>query len=288
MSLTSTPTDTWGTFLEPASELREAADLQATLNVRTYSGHRARFTEFRGQNRIFDAIVRRIADTKIPCEDQCSAKHYADVFDVVRAHYGRANRIVEVGVYLGGATQLFAGCLIPMDMTLDLVDVNASFLQFAAERARRTFPESADRVRMFHGDLPTYVDRVLLADTKARSLVHHDGSHDFTQVVKDLSALSFVKERLLGVMLQDTHLRGTIEWCNFVDAAIYAVFGFDVNLVPMGSAYPAGHELTNPNQYQGNYFMPGAAEGAFVSMESNTFKYPHPSLKLEDFLPKRA
>jgi hypothetical protein len=174
-----------------------------------------------------------------------------------------------------------------MDVSLDLVDPNAGFLRFTHERIRRTFPEAAGRVRLFRGDLPTYVHRVLRREA-CSALVHHDGSHDFTQVVKDLAALSFERAKVRGVMLQDTHLRGKIQYCNFVDAAIYAVFGFDVQCIPMGTSYPAGSSQTEPNPWQGNYFLPDTAEGTYVSLDANAFRYPHPTMALEEFLPPQS
>lgn len=283
----SSPNAVWGTFLEPDPELHGVADLARHLNVTLYSGQRAALGTFRGANRILDHIVEGLAAVSLACEDQCSARYYVDAFECVRAHFGRVSRIVEVGVYTGGASTMFAGCSGPMDLELDLVDVNPRFLRFTHERIRRTFPEAAGRVRLFLGDLPTYVQQVLLGDPAAMALVHHDGSHHFEQVVKDLSALSFVRDRVRGLMIQDTHLRGRIDLASFVDAAVYAVFGFDVHCKPLGMRYPPGHPNLEPNAYQGNYFLADTAEGMFVPFEGNEFKYPHPSMKLEAFLPKR-
>ncbi len=285
---TPAPPATWGTFLEPDAALRDLADPASHLNVTIHSGIRASLASLRVGNRVFESIARRIRDTPIACEDQCSAKYYFDAFEVVRAHFGRVNRIVEVGVYMGGASTVFAGCAGPMDLGLDLVDVNERFLRFTHERIRRTFPEAMERVRLFHGDLPTYVHRVLAAEPDAAALVHHDGSHRFDQVVKDLASLSFVRDRLRGILIQDTHLRGRVEFMNFVDAAVYAVFGFDVRCTPIGTSYPPGHPNLEPNRYQGNYFLPDTAEGMFVPIEGNTFRYPHPSIPLEALLPERG
>ncbi len=274
-------------FVEPSHELESVEDLAGHLKIPIYSGHRARYKPFLGRNRVFDAIARRIQDTRIACEDQCSPKHYADLFEILRAHFGRVDRVVEVGVFQGGASVLLAGAAQAMDFRLDLVDLNLRFLQFAHERVRRTFPEAVGRVRLFHGDLPTYVHRVLREEA-AQAIVHHDGAHHFTQVVKDLASLSYVQDKVIGVALQDTHLRGHIRECNFVDAAMYAVFGFDVALQPLGTSHVEGSEQCAPNRWQGNYFLPGAAEGAWVPFEGNRFRYPHPSMPIEDFLPNVA
>lgn len=176
-----------------------------------------------------------------------------------------------------------------MDVELDLVDINQTYLQFAYERLRRIFPHAASKVRMFYGDLPTYVQNVLLAEEGVRTLVHHDGAHDFCQVVKDLSALYFVRDRVHGLAIQDTHLRcSNVEFFNFVDAAVYAVFGVDVRYDPLGTVYEPDSPLLNPNQYFGNYFMAGQPEGMYISFAQNEFRYPHPTMALESFLPAQA
>lgn len=278
----------WGTFIEPAPDLEDVKDPAERLGIKLHTRHRSNFEGVRGRNRILDAIADRMREVRLASDDQCSKLHYADVFECVRAHYGRIHRVIEVGVFTGGCSTLLAGSMIPFDFGLDLVDPNRRFLQFTHERIRRTFPEAIGRVRLFLGDLPTYVHRVLMEEPGGASLVHHDGSHDFTQVVKDLSALSFVRNQVLGLMIQDTHLRGRIEHCNFVDAAVYAVFGFNVTCQPMGSSYPEGHPNLEPNPYQGNYFLPNTREGMFIPFEGNTFLYPHPSMPIEAFLPKRG
>ena len=277
-----------GSFLQPSSELEHVEDLALELGLTIYSGYRAPIENFRGENRIFDAIIDGMRATTLRCEDQCSPQHYFDLFEVVRAHVGRIDRLVEVGVFMGGSASILAGCLTAMDLTLDLVDISPKYLLFTYERIRRTFPEAAKRVRLFQGDLPTYVHDVLIHESATSALVHHDGAHDFNQVVKDLSSLYFVRDKVKSLAIQDTHLRGKIDMFNFVDAALYAVFGFEVACQPLGIRYPEGHMAVEPNQYQGNYFLPGAAEGACISFAANTFKYPHRSMKLEEFLPRRS
>lgn len=126
-----------------------------------------------------------------------------------------------------------------MGLELDLVDANTAYLQFTHERLRRIFPRAMTRVRMFHGDLPTYVANVLSAEHGTRALVHHDGAHGFDQVVKDLSSLFFVRDRVHGLAIQATHLRGDIRYLNFVDAAVYAMFGVGVKYEPLGANFPA-------------------------------------------------
>ncbi|MFD0901025.1 class I SAM-dependent methyltransferase [Actinomadura sediminis] len=279
--------DTWGTFLEPDASIADLENPHEVLGIPILSGHHADLKAFAGYNTVFDRIADRVAGVNLAYEDQCSANHYFDVFTRIERDHEQANRIVEVGVFMGGSSTVFAGCVEPMGFELDLVDVNPVYLQFAYERIRRTFPGATPRVRMFYGDLPTYVQKVLVPETSARAIVHHDGAHDFNQVVKDISSLYFVRDRVHSLAIQDTHLRGLIEHFNFVDAAVYAMFGVDVKYEPVGARYEEGSSVTNPNQWNGNYFLAGMSEGMYIPFEGVQWKYPHPSMDLENFLPEK-
>jgi hypothetical protein len=190
-----------------------------------------------------------------------------------------------VGVYLGGASCVLAGSLVPLNKTLDLIDVNKHYLRFTYERIRRIFPEAASRVRMFFGDLPTYVKNVMTQTGNTRHLIQHDGSHCFNEVIKDLCSLYFVKDKINGVMIQDTHLRSAnINLYTFVDAAVYTVFGFAMKFHEIGAKYK---DQTTPAYQFVTYFMSNYPEGMYIPFTLNTFRYPHPIMKLEDFLPRQ-
>lgn len=280
--------DTWGTFAEPDPALENVADLHEALGIPISSGYRADRQTFAGQSTIFDRLTARIEASDLAYEDQCSGQHYFDVFTRVERTHRELTRIVDVGVFMGGTSSVFAGCVEPMGLELDLVDVNLTFLRFTYERLRRIFPNAMGRVRMFHGDLPTYVQRVLSDEPQTRAFVHHDGSHDFNQVVRDLSALYYVRDQVHGLAIQDTHLRGSIGYCNFVDAAVHAMFGVDVKHEPIGTTFPDGSPVTEPNQWNGNYFLAGQPEGMYIPFSGLQWKYPHPSMELEAFLPVKA
>jgi hypothetical protein len=206
----------------------------------------------------------------------------------LRDFNGEFERVVEVGVFMGGSSTFLAGCMQPFAFDLDMVDISIPYLQFAYERVRRMYPEEARRIRLFHGDVPSYVRQVMMNEASRRTILHHDGAHRFDQVVKDMASLSFVRSSLTAIIVQDTHLRGTINHMNFVDLALYAVFGTDLKFAPIGITYDANSPLTAPNQYQGNYFMPDAPEGLVLPMALNEFRYPHPDLSINDFLPQEA
>lgn len=276
-------------LIEPRAALADlpAEEVHKALNISIRGGHRASFDSFRGRNSVFDGIAAQAGTFSVGYEDQCSAQYYFDLFDCLRSNYGEINRVVEVGVFMGGASVILAGCAEKLDLGLDLVDVNASFLLFSYERIRRTFPEQAKRVRLFLGDLPSYVHDVLLSEPDVQAMVQHDGSHEFNQVVRDLGSLYYAQSSIRGLAIQDTHLRGLPHQLNFVDAAVCAVFGFDAVFAPLGTTYSEYDEVvTSPNRFEGNYFVPGRPEGMYLSLAANKFHYPHPAIPLESFLPK--
>ena len=280
--------ESWGTFLEPDPALQDVENPHESLGIVIQGGHQADLSVFGGRNAVFDRIAARVKDVGLAYEDQCSAQHYFDVFGCVEHEHGALTRLVDVGVFMGGSASVLAGCVEPMGLELDLVDANPVYLRFAYERVRRTYPRAMARVRMFHGDLPTYAATVLRAEPGTRALVHHDGAHDFNQVVKDLSALYFVRDRVHGVALQDTHLRGSIGYFNFVDAAVYAIFGVGVKYEALGARYPQDSPVTHPNRWNGNYFLADTPEGMYVPFDGVEWKYPHPTMELDDFLPVKA
>jgi len=276
----------WGTFIEPDRDLENYADINEKYKINIPSGRKANFEPFVGKNYLFDSIIQRVIPQReqIKFEDQCSSKYYYDMFNALRSNLGEVNRVAEVGVYLGGASVIFAGCLIPMNLTLDLIDPNKVFLQFTYERIRRAFPEAASRVRMFLGDLPTYVKKVMLIEQNVTSFIQHDGSHNFNEVVKDLASLSFVKDRVKGLAIQDTHLRSAdIDFYTFVDAAVYTVFGYNMKFGELGVKFPTPSE---PGYQYSTYFLDNHPEGMYIPFNQNHFRYPHASSPLDKFLPK--
>jgi len=280
-------TVTFRGFIQPGIGGQDFADIEKSVQGQIKSGYRALYDvqKLIGQNRIFDSIVDRQKTLDFPYEDQCSSQYYFDIVRTLRDLNGEYDRVVEVGVFMGGSTSYLAGCIEPFDFDLDLVDVCEPYLLYAHERVRRLYPQSAGRIRLFHGDLPTYVREVMLDEPHRRSIVHHDGAHSFDQVVKDMASLSFARESLLAIIAQDTHLRGSLKYMNFVDMALFAVFGTDLKYAPIGKVYDMVHTQTQPDPYFGNYFMPGVAEGVVLPMAANQFVYPHPQHKLDDILP---
>jgi hypothetical protein len=280
--------DKWGTFLEPDPALVDVEDLHEVLNIPILSGHRAGLKGFTGRSPVFDNIASRIDTVALAYEDQCSANYYFDVFGLVERSRQELLRVVDVGPFMGGSSSVFAGCVEPMGLELDIVDVNQAYLQFTHERIRRLFPNAMPKIRMFFGDLPTYVRTVLITEPPTRAMIHHDGAHSFDQVVKDLSSLSYVSDRVHSLAIHDTYLRGDIKYLNFVDAAVHAVFGTGVRHEPLGAVYGPDAPVTSPDQWQGNYFLPGQPEGMFIPFAGLKFRYPHPSMTLESFLPVKG
>lgn len=278
----------WGQFMQPDPEHEKAENLIETFGIKMPSGHQSNLDAYvPHSNLIFSQLVSKLNQQKanIAYEDQCTAKYYFDNFNLVQNFHKEFNRIVDVGVYLGGSANLFAGCLQPFNLELDLVDVNKKFLRFTYERIRRTFPESIGKVRMFFGDLPTYVKNVMQKEN-SKSLIHHDGSHNFNEVVKDLASLYYVKDKIHALSIQDTHLRSAkLNLYTFVDAAVYAVFGYQMQYIETGFKFPNG---TNPAFAYSTYFLPNQTEGMYIPFAGNTFRYPHPSMTLDDLFAATA
>jgi hypothetical protein len=275
---------------DPELQHLEAAALRKKLEISIMSGHRANFAGFRGHNEHFDRIVERTARFDVGYEDQCSPTFYCDPFNCIYAFRDKLTRVIDLSVFMGGSSVILAGCAHEFDLQIDLIDIGSKYLHFGHERIRRICPELTDKVRLYNGDLPTYVRDVILREQGGCILVYHDGAHDFSQVVRDFCSLFYVKDQIHSVAIQDTNLRGQPHYPyagRFVDAAVYAIFGFDMKFAPMGTTFTADNKLmTTPNQYGGNYFVPDVPEGWFVPLDQNTFRYPHATMPppLEAFI----
>ena len=282
-------TDRWASFIAPDESLEGQEHPHLALNVPIRSGYQAyeHMYEHLGHDPRFDALVAQVRRVDLIYEDQCSSKYYFDLFRVLNVLSGQYNRVAEVGVFMGGSALVFAGAMEHFDFDLDLIDISPEHLRFTYERIRRTFPDAIGRVRLFYGGLPEYAKAVMTGFDPAtvKTMIHHDGAHYFSQVVRDLAALSFVRDAIHSIICQDTHLRGQVQGQTFVDAAIYAVFGPDFQFAPIGSEYDAGNTLLmTPNIYGGQYFLPDRPEGMVLPLESNTFYYPHASMIIDEFL----
>jgi hypothetical protein len=273
-------------FIEPdrALDARPFGELHTLLDIPIYSGHRAEFPQFDYPDLGFQQILSKVT-VHGDYEDQCSAKYYYDMYNIAVNEAEGVDRIVEVGTYMGGASVILAGCAERTGAELVMIDIVDRHLQFSYQRLARSFPSVAERVKLFCGDLPTYVrDALMPEQSSSRLLVQLDGSHAFQEVIRDLGTLSYVKDRLIGIMAQDTHLRGIPNGARFIDAALYGVFGGDMQYMAMGSEYGEWQtELVTPNKYGGNYFMPGQPEGMYLPMSHNAFRYPHPDMTIDQF-----
>lgn len=273
------------TYLDPIDELKSLSyqEMLKKLNIETKTGRKADFSNFSGCNMLFDDYINRrnmnVSDGAY--EDQCSPQYYFDLFNKVKSSLGEINRVIEVGVYTGGCTSVLAACAHYLGIEVDIIDINQNFLQFAREKARRYYPEAVeDRVRMFHGTLPEYVRDVLIKEDNVKVMIQHDGSHSFEQVIRDLGSLFYIKDNLHSVCIQDTNLRGVPKYFNFVDSAVFSIFGRDVTYAPIGGICMFED---SPNQWEGNYFMKGEPEGMYIPLRHNKFHYPHFSITLSQF-----
>jgi hypothetical protein len=268
--------DGWGSFIPHPAPTADGLDPGQEVGAKFGPVRQHRNTNT--QNRVWNAIAQRINAYPYPVSDQCSEKHYWDVFEFLRGNVGVVDRVAECGTFEGGLSVLLAGCAVAFDFRLDLIEVVPARMAATYHRIRMTFPEALDRVNLFFGEVPNYVKAVRDDPTFRNAVLHHDGSHIFQTVTRDLASLSFVKDRVHAVLIQDTHLRKTDpDQCWFVDAAVTAVFGHDPHYQPLGVTFP---ETTAPDD-NGIYFVGGRPEGMLLPIELNTFLYPHPGQTLD-------
>lgn len=279
----------WGSFIKPDGELENLKDPNDQYKLARGSDYRPDYSPFVEQSPAFHKITKRIEDVSrnFTFEDQCSAKYYYDLFQLMPSITEKITRVVDVGVFMGGSASILAGCIEDKNIQLDLVDFGSEYLRITYERIRRTFPDVAKRTRLFLGDLPTYVNTVMMSEENNISLIHHDASHNFNEVIRDLAALSFVKNKVNGLIIQDTHLRGGNIGTNFfVDAALYAVFGGAMQFYEIGIKLATATEPAFQASRFGTYFIDNQSEGMYIPFNLVQFRYPHPSIKLESMLPK--
>lgn len=267
-------------FIEPDNSLRDDPALHETLAIDV----RGRHTPLRWDDRFlrqpadFRRIAEQINSVELLYDDQCSLRYYVDMFRALRRFHGKYTRVVEVGVFMGGSSSVIAGAQSLFGYEFDLVDIWDACLQFTAERIRRTFPDAT--FRLWHGDLPSYVRHVLMEED-CRVLIQHDGAHDFNTVVADLASLSFVKDKVHALMVQDTNLRGSLKYMNFVDMALMGVFGTGMKSKPIGLRRPFRKRPPGPDQWFGNYTLFHKPEGQIVKLSRNQFEYPHPEMTFD-------
>lgn len=277
--------DGWGDFMPAPEPLADGVNPTDLVTRKVPMAMRALPED---KNNIWNSIVQRINAYPFPTSDQCSPKHYRDVFEFMRINNGAIDRVVECGVFHGGMSVVLAGCALAFDFTLDLVDVDPGTLAATYHRIRLTFPEAIDRVRPFWGELPNYVKTVLPDNRFKNAVLHHDGSHQFNVVMRDLASLYYVRTRMHAILVQDTHLRHSDpeNYC-FVDAAIAAVFGIDPRYQPIGTTFPM---TTAPGHYERGkrhnvYFVAGQPEGMMLPLAENSFRYPHDAIHcIDDFI----
>lgn len=276
--------DGWGNFLPLPAPLAAGSDpIESVTRKMQMSRHPLPLDG----NKIWDGIAARINAYPFVTSDQCSHKHYRDVFEFMRLNNGSLDRVVECGVFHGGMSAVLAGCAVAFNFTLDLIDVDPGSLTASYHRMLLTFPEAAGRIRLFWGELPNYVKQVRDEPDFSNAVLHHDGSHQFNVVMRDLASLYYIREKLHAVLIQDTHLRysNPDNYC-FVDAAVAAVFGIDPHYQPLGITFS---HTTHPEGYQRGkkdnvYFVANQPEGMMLPIAANTFRYPHVLNRIDDFI----
>lgn len=205
--------------------------------------------------------------------EQCSPKYYRDLVRHLHAKRGKIRRIVEVGVFLGGASAYLAQAGQELGVELHLVDINPAYLGYTYERLLSLLPGSEGFVRPFHGDFPSYVAAGQMLESPQGSFVQFDASHRFPDVVADMVAVCRARKWIHSVAIQDTHLRSDlIEAEVFVDMAVQAVFGTRLRYRTIGITTP-GERRDIPNPDWRLFMRPRAPEGILLELAKNRCRY---------------
>lgn len=232
---------------------------------------------------LFNDIMKKLHSNEIFFRS--STKYYFDCYSVIMEHKGVVNKIVEVGPHFGDLSGLLAGMLEHLEATLDLVDMNPIYLFKTYEQIKKLFPEAASKVKLFFGDLPSYIKNVAGTSTQIH-LIHYQGSYNFNDVVRDIGATYFARQKIVGTIIHNTHLRTTdMNYYAFVDVALYALFGLNVQFLKLGEQEDVKSELYFLSQ-PSIYFAHPSIDGMYLPYAVNHFRYPHPNTQLEDFFAK--
>lgn len=270
----------WGSFISPEQTSLSSAAHQEHALTETFRFKAVDFTSVLNKDPLFDSIIRRnFGDNALAAYYRCSAKYYFDCFELVKRHTGQITKIVEVGPQFGDLSSLFAGLLNKMNVTLDLVDISKANLIRSYQNIKQIFPEAADHVRLFFGDLPVYIKNIT-CQSSDMNLLHYQGSTNFNDVIRDLGSTFHAKNKIFGTMVHNTHLRSvTMSDYSFLDAALYALFGAKINFLNLGEEVAEETALD-----QSSYFAGGRVDGLYLPYSLNQFRYPHPSTPIEKLL----
>lgn len=267
----------WGEFVTDFAFENEAI---AIVDGLLQSRHRHDFSSVMGHNDVFDEYVAVMNACQMPTEDQCTEQWYYDVFTHFLRTNGQTRHVVEVGCLTGGSSRWLYVASRLCNFTLDIVDANINYLAYARARMIDTFGEIADNVRFFHGDVPIYIKQVAIAEQRSRVTFHHDGAHTFNECVQDFASMSFIRQNLKHVIIQDTNLRSArMDLYSFVDMAAYAVFGLNCPYDSIGKKL----SLETPMWGDRIYFEVSEPEGKIIDVSQVTFKFPHPSISASEF-----
>lgn len=270
-------TPTWGKFIDDFAFAEESL---ARVAAKLQSAHMHRYESVLGQDQFFDEFALAMNQSTMRAEDQCTEQWYFDIFQHFSRQFARTRHVVELGCFTGGSTRWLYVASRIFDFTLDIVDANLDLLAAARARVIDACGEIGPGVRFFHGDLCTYVRDVALQERRPATTIHHDGPHSFHECLQDFGALSFIRDTLTHLIVQDTNLRSAeINHYSFVDLAAYAVFGLDHPAQPIGRRLKVDAPVWNARIY----FEDREPEGKVIPIQEVTFRYPHPSVTAEDY-----
>lgn len=268
---------TFGKFITPADIPCNAAskDPVDKYRIKRRDAPRAHadYSALAGRLTLFDHCVARIRQNDWMYAEQCTPKYYFDLIAYLHKQKGQIERVAEVGVFLGGGSAFLALAAVELGYELHLIDLNPQFLGYTFERVLAIAPEAEGRVKIFHGDFPSYVEKGHLLQKNKANFAQFDASHRFPDVVRDMVAVCRGERWIKSFAIQDTHLRSHyVEGEVFVDMAVYSVFGLRPKFRPIGSM-TSSRRMDLPNSEWKLFMRPNAPEGMLLELKDNPCVY---------------
>lgn len=262
----------WGNFISPSKNI----PLSSPTNKKTINTD---LSYYASQSPHFAEIARVLQNH---LSDYYSAKYLFDCASILQKHVGTIQKLVEVSPKFGDLSCLFAETSNHMDIAYDIVDTDKNNLLNIYEKIQSLFPQAINRVRLFFGDLPIYIKKEIIS-SPVINLIHYQ-SQNFNDAVKDLAATFHARNNIFGTIVHGTHMRTTnMQYHAFVDAALYAIFGKNMQFLKLGEE--ATHATEPDVQHNPpRYYASNRVDGMYVPYSKNIFHYPHPDSELDAFL----
>lgn len=275
----------WGSYVDLSTKKYTEELEKISYDHALFSCNKLDFTPYAEASPLFKSIIDNIYAHQFNLKNPYynSAKYYADCFTVTAYYVGNVQRIVAVGADPASMIIVLAGLIQEHNVILDIVDIDQCALLSVYKQIMQIFPNMANKVRLFFGDLPIYIHRHL-SNSSDQYLIHYQASTNFNDVIRDLGATYFQRNKIVGTMVYNTHLRSTrMHDYAFTDVALYALFGHNIQFIKLGNVIndtSQSSTLSDTHYYHSSQRV----DGLYIPYSNNQFRYPHPNTELTSFL----